>query len=126
MTALLAVAAGGAVGAVARWLVTGSLDRWLGAAFPFGTLAVNVLGSAAMGVLVGAAAHAWSPSPELRAALAAGVLGAFTTFSAFALDVVVLAERGAWLAACGYVAASVVLSIVGLVGGLYAVRWLLA
>ena len=126
MTALLAVAAGGAVGAVGRFLVTGGLGQWFGAAFPIGTLVVNVLGSAAMGVLVGAAAHAWSPSPELRAALAAGVLGAFTTFSAFALDVVVLAERGAWLAACGYVAASVTLSIVGLVGGLYAVRWLLA
>ena len=126
MTALLAVATGGAVGAVVRWLVTGAFGQWFGAAFPVGTLVVNVLGSAAMGVLVGAAEHAWSPGPELRAALAAGVLGAFTTFSAFALDVIVLAERGAWLAAGGYVAASVALSIVGLVGGLYAVRWLLA
>ena len=126
MTALLAVAAGGALGAAGRWLAMGAFGQWFGAGFPWGTLAVNTVGSFAMGALVEAAMHGWSPGPELRAALAAGVLGGFTTFSTFALDVVSLAERGAVLAAGGYVVASVVFSVAGLVGGIGAVRQLLA
>ena len=126
MTALLAVAAGGALGAAGRWLAMGAFGQWFGAGFPWGTLAVNTIGSFAMGALVEAAMHGWSPGPELRAALAAGVLGGFTTFSTFALDAVSLAERGAVLAAGGYVVASVVFSVAGLVGGIGAVRQLLA
>lgn len=126
MTALLAVAAGGALGAAGRWLTMGAFGQWFGAGFPWGTLAVNTVGSFAMGALVEAAMHGWSPGPELRAALAAGVLGGFTTFSTFALDAVSLAERGAVLAAGGYVVASVVFSVAGLVGGIGAVRQLLA
>lgn len=126
MTALLAVAAGGALGAAGRWLAMGAFGQWFGAGFPWGTLAVNTVGSFAMGALVEAAMHGWSPGPELRAALAAGVLGGFTTFSTFALDAVSLAERGAVLAAGGYVVASVVFSVAGLVGGIGAVRQLLA
>lgn len=126
MTVLLAVAAGGAVGAVGRYLAMSGIGHGLGAGFPWGTLAVNVLGCFAMGVLVEANALAWSPGPTVRAALAVGVLGAFTTFSAFSLDVVVLAERGRWIAAGGYVAASVALSVAGLVAGLRAARWVLA
>ena len=126
MTALLAVAAGGALGAAGRWLAMGAFGQWFGAGFPWGTLAVNTVGSFAMGALVEAAMHGWSPGPELRAALAAGVLGGFTTFSTFALDAVSLAERGAVLAAGGYVVASVVFSVAGLIGGIGAVRQLLA
>lgn len=126
MTALLAVAAGGALGAAGRWLAMGAFGQWFGAGFPWGTLAVNTVGSFAMGALVEAAMHGWSPGPELRAALAAGVLGGFTTFSTFALDAVSLAERGDVLAAGGYVVASVVFSVAGLVGGIGAVRQLLA
>ncbi len=126
MTALLAVAAGGAIGAAGRWLAMGAFGQWFGPGFPWGTLAVNTVGSFAMGALVEAAMHGWSPGPELRAALAAGVLGGFTTFSTFALDAVSLAERGAVLAAGGYVVASVVLSVAGLIGGIGAVRQLLA
>ena len=126
MSALLAVAAGGALGAAGRWVAVGAFDRWLGAGFPFGTLAVNILGSFAMGALVEAGLRGWSPSPELRAAVAAGVLGGFTTFSAFALDVAALTGRGAALAAGGYVVLSVVLSVAGLVAGAGVARWLLA
>ena len=126
MTALLAVAAGGALGAAGRWLAMGAFGQWFGAGFPWGTLAVNTVGSFAMGALVEAAMHGWSPGPELRAALAAGVLGGFTTFSTFALDAVSLAERGAVFAAGGYVVASVVFSVAGLIGGIGAVRQLLA
>ncbi len=123
LNTLLAVAAGGAVGAVARYLTMSAVGLWLGAAFPYGTVTVNMLGSFVLGVLVELSALVWSPSPELRAMLIIGVLGSFTTFSAFSLDVVVLYERGNY-AACGtYVAASIILSILGLLAGMHAVRW---
>ena len=125
MIPLAAIAAGGALGAVARFLVAGAVDRWLGAEFPHGTLAVNVLGSFAMGVLIGASAVAWSPSPELRAAIAIGLLGGFTTFSTFSFDVTVLTGRGEWAPAGVYIIASVFLSIGGLFAGLRAARWAL-
>lgn len=125
MIALAAIAAGGALGAVARFLVAGAVERWLGAEFPHGTLAVNVLGSFAMGVLIGVSAAAWSPSPELRAAIAIGLLGGFTTFSTFSLDVAALTGRGEWAPAGIYIMASVFLSIGGLFAGLRATRWAL-
>lgn len=125
MIPLAAIAAGGALGAVARFLVAGAVERWLGAEFPHGTLAVNVLGSFAMGVLIGASAVAWSPSPELRAAIAIGLLGGFTTFSTFSFDVTVLTGRGEWAPAGVYIIASVFLSIGGLFAGLRAARWAL-
>jgi CrcB protein len=118
------VAAGGAIGAVGRYLVMSGLGHWLGHGFPVGTLVVNVLGSLAMGALVELGALVWSPSPELRAMLVVGLLGSFTTFSTFSLDVVVLVGRGANFAAMGYIVASVVLSIAGLVLGMALVRGL--
>ena len=93
MSMVLAVAAGGAVGAVARYLMMSGVAAWLGTAFPWGTLGVNVLGCGIMGVVAGALATAWAPAPELRAFLAIGVLGGFTTFSAFSFDVASLFER---------------------------------
>lgn len=119
MKILLAVAAGGALGAVGRYLVMSQVGHWFGHGFPYGTLVVNVLGSLVMGLLVEAWALVWSPSPELRALLAVGVLGAFTTFSTFSLDTVVLYQRGALLSVGFYIAGSVVLSVAGLVAGLY-------
>jgi fluoride exporter len=108
---LAAVAFGGAVGAVARHLVAGQVALWTGLAFPFGTLTVNVAGSFVMGLIVESSALVWSPSPELRAFLTVGCLGAFTTFSAFSLDTVLLYERGDLLLCAVYVLASVVLSV---------------
>lgn len=125
MNTVLAVAAGGAIGAVGRYLVMSGVGHWLGHGFPIGTLVVNVLGSLAMGVLVELGALVWSPSPELRAMLVVGLLGSFTTFSTFSLDVVVLVQRGATLPAMGYIVASVVLSIAGLVLGMALVRGLI-
>ena len=87
MKILLAVAAGGALGAVGRYLVITQVGHWFGTGFPLGTIVVNVLGSFAMGLLIESAALFWSPSQELRALLAVGVLGAFTTFSTFSMDV---------------------------------------
>src|SRR5690606_31761018 len=92
---LLLVALGGAVGSALRHLVNLSALRLAGPGFPFGTLAVNLTGSFAMGVLVELIARRFGASNELRLFLMTGVLGGFTTFSAFSLDTAVLWERGA-------------------------------
>ncbi len=118
----LAVAAGGAIGALARYLLVGGFDLWLGAGFPMGTLAVNALGSFMIGVLIEVTALVWSPSPELRALLVVGVLGSFTTVSTFSLDVLVLFERGAAGQAAVYVLASVTLSLAGIYAGMRLLR----
>lgn len=124
MTALLLVVAGGGIGAGLRHLANIAAFRLLGVNFPWGTLAVNVIGGLLMGLLAGALAR---HAPEgganlLRLFLATGILGGFTTFSAFSLDVVELWERGAELAAAGYVLASVVGAIGALVAGLALAR----
>ncbi len=128
MRALAAIALGGALGSVARHLLGTHVAQWLGDGFPLGgaaggTLAVNVLGGFAMGVAVQALAQ--MAGPELRAFVTVGVLGGFTTFSAFALDAIVLVERGAPVLAATYVAASVGLAVLGLALGAAATRWLL-
>ncbi|MGQ0677525.1 MAG: fluoride efflux transporter CrcB [Rhodospirillales bacterium] len=126
MTTILAVAVGGAAGAVARYLVMGRVAHLVGAAFPWGTLAVNVLGCLAYGALAEIFARRWSPGGEVQALLTAGFLGGFTTFSAFSLDVYTLVEHGAPLQAAAYIAASVALSILGFFAGLHLFRLLLA
>jgi len=119
---ILAIAVGGAIGAVARHLVNVQAAALMGFGFPWGTLTVNILGSFLMGVLVETSALVWSADSAVRAMLAVGVLGAFTTFSTFSLDTIVLYERGQMGLAAGYVIASVVLSIGGLFAGLAVVR----
>jgi len=103
------VALGGALGALARYLTGVVALRVMGPGFPWGTLAVNVLGAFAMGMLVVALAH--KDATRLAPFLMTGVLGGFTTFSAFSLDAVAMMERGQVLLAGFYVAASVVLSL---------------
>jgi fluoride exporter len=114
-----AVSLGAVVGSLLRWAAGLWLNaRWSG--FPLGTLFVNCVG----GLLVGAVLF-WlerSPNELLRLLVVTGLLGGFTTFSAFSLDTVLLWERGAMLLAFGYVAGSVVLSIGGLLLGLALVR----
>lgn len=122
MKILLAIAVGGAIGAVARHLVSSQIGHLFGTAFPWGTLVVNVAGSFAMGLLVEIGALLWSPSAAVKALLATGFLGAFTTFSTYALDVAVLAEREAITGAVLYTVISVVLAIGGLFAGLHAAR----
>lgn len=119
---LLIVAAGGAIGASMRHLVGMAALRWAGPAFPWGTLTVNLAGSFLMGVLIELLARKAGVSPEVRLFAATGVLGGFTTFSAFSLDVVVLWERGALLAAAGYTLVSVVGAVAALFAGLAIVR----
>jgi CrcB protein len=119
---LLLVALGGAAGSAVRHLVNLAAMRLAGPAFPWGTLAVNVAGSFAMGLLVELIARRFGASAEMRLFLATGVLGGFTTFSAFSLDAVTLWERGATMAAAGYVFASVAVSIAALIAGLWLAR----
>ncbi|WP_366940579.1 fluoride efflux transporter CrcB [uncultured Rhodospira sp.] len=116
---MVAVAAGGAVGAVARYMVTSAVPRLLGHGFPWGTLVVNVVGSLLMGLLIDILARRWSAPVEARVFLVTGCLGAFTTFSTFSLDVVTLYERGALLPAALYVVGSVVAGVAALFAGLW-------
>ena len=120
MTAALAlVACGGAIGAVLRYASVAAVMRWAGPGFPYGTLTVNVAGSLAMGVLavwlLERGAGGWE---RLAPFLITGLLGGFTTFSAFSLDALYLLEKGRMAAAAGYVGGSVLLSIFGLWLGL--------
>ncbi len=124
--ACLFVAAGGALGAVGRYLVTAGATALLGSGFPWGTLAVNVAGSFLLGVLVALMSAAWTPPGDMRLFLVTGFLGAFTTFSAFSLDVVSGFERGSNSLAILYVVASVALSVLALLAGLRLMRLILA
>ncbi|MGE0846317.1 MAG: fluoride efflux transporter CrcB [Flavobacteriaceae bacterium] len=118
MHSLLYVAAGGALGASMRHLTGLAAMRLLGVGFPWGTLTVNIVGSFVMGLFIEALAVKFDGSAALRAFVATGFLGGFTTFSAFSLDVAVLWERGQHGLAAGYVGASVILSIAALFAGL--------
>jgi CrcB protein len=121
MRLILLVALGGGVGSVLRYGVNLAGYALVGAGFPWWTLAVNVLGSFAMG-LIAAFLLLRGGSDEWRALLATGVLGGFTTFSAFSLDFAELVERGEHLNAAGYAAASVALSIAAVFAGLSLAR----
>jgi fluoride exporter len=124
VTSFLIVFVGAGIGGALRHAVNLGCARACGIAFPWGTLAVNIVGSTIMGLLTGwlafKAGAAWGQ--PMRLFLTTGILGGFTTFSAFSLDAVLLFERGDGWVAAAYVAASVALSIGGLVAGLAAVR----
>lgn len=117
----LQVALGGALGASARYLAGLWIVRAVGhTPFPVAILTVNILGSFLMGVFVVAAAH--RGLTYLSPFVMTGILGGFTTFSAFSLEAVTLYQRGDLAGAATYVGASVVLSILGLVAGLWVAR----
>lgn len=126
MKTLLMVALGGAAGASGRYAVDVLATHFGSGAFPWGTFAVNAVGSFVLGSLAALMAFTWTPSAELRAFLVVGLLGGFTTFSAFSLDVVLLVERGRLALAAGYLLATVVASIGGLFAGLRLVRMALS
>lgn len=119
---LLATAVGGALGSLARHFLSTGVYNMTGSTFPWGIFTVNVLGGFAMGLIVELGALKLSYSPEMRAFLTTGILGGFTTFSAFSLDAALLIERGDWWAALLYMIGSVVLSVAALFGGLSLVR----
>lgn len=125
-SSILWVAAGGALGSIARYLSMVMIGQAVGLGFPWGTLFVNIVGSAVMGVLAELGALAWQPGPDLKLFLTVGILGGFTTFSTFSLDVAVLVERHSWLVAALYVGLSVTLSVAALFGAMAAVRQVVA
>lgn len=123
MMALLYVGVGGAVGSVARYLAMSVIGRLVPSQFPYGTLAVNVLGSFIMGVWIAAMANTLPErGRDLHLLFAVGVLGGFTTFSTFSLDVFYLAERGDYAQALIYISGSVIVSIAALAAGVFLVR----
>jgi CrcB protein len=126
MKLLLWAMVGGALGSCARHAVNVGFGRWLGAGgFPWWTLSVNIAGCLLMGALIEALALRFSGSQELRTFFATGVLGGFTTFSAFSLDFATLAGRSAHLQAGAYLVASVAASIAAFYFGLWLMRALL-
>ncbi|MBO6608770.1 fluoride efflux transporter CrcB [Altererythrobacter sp.] len=132
IAASLNVALGGAIGAVLRYQLGRGITHWLGpqvvTAFPWATLAANVIGSLAMGLLAGwLARHGGEQSnllvPEqARLLIGVGLLGGFTTFSAFSLEMMLLIERGQAITAFTYATVSVLAGLVGLYMGLIVIR----
>lgn len=119
MSNLLLVAAGGAIGAALRHLSGIAALRIMGAGFPWGTLFVNVLGSFIMGLFIAWMVKKTGVSNDMRLFVATGILGGFTTFSAFSLDVANMVERGAMGGAFIYIAASVIISLAAVFIGLW-------
>ncbi len=122
MPQILLVAIGGGIGASLRYLTNLGALRLLGANAFWATAGINIFGSFAMGLFIEWLASRNSGSPELRLFVTTGILGGFTTFSAFSLDFAVLFERGDVAQAFGYAAVSVIFSIAALFAGLYLAR----
>lgn len=115
---IVAIAIGGAAGAVARYLVDGWVSERTGGAFPFGTLVVNVSGAFLLGLLATLALDRSLLPAAIRPAVFVGFIGAYTTFSTWMLETWRLAEQDAWLGAVANIGGSVVLGLVALAAGI--------
>jgi fluoride exporter len=124
VTSYLLVFFGGGLGATLRHLINVTCARCIGTAFPYSTFIINITGSTVMGLVAGYLAFKGESSQPWRLFLMTGILGGYTTFSAFSLDTALLYERGEIGLAALYVVGSVVLSIAGLFAGLALVRHL--
>ncbi|QLC25802.1 fluoride efflux transporter CrcB [Parasphingopyxis algicola] len=122
MPHLFLVMAGGAIGAGLRFLLGRFALHQFGPGFPWGTLGANILGGLAMGVLAGLLARFGGGGEGWRLFVGIGILGGFTTFSAFSLETVNMIERGAMGLAAGYALVSVIASVAALFAGLWLVR----
>ena len=122
MKPYLVVFLGSGFGGMLRHGVNVIVPRWLGVAFPYSTLVVNIVGSMVLGLLAGYFAVKADPGQGWRLFLATGILGGFTTFSAFSLDAVLFYERGEIALGVLYVIASVLVSAIALFAGLALVR----
>ncbi|WP_250658349.1 fluoride efflux transporter CrcB [Alkalimarinus coralli] len=118
MLQVIAIALGGALGALSRYFVIGVMTDWLGKDFPFGTLCVNVVGSFFIGVLYIVIVQKMHVSPELKSILVVGFLGAFTTFSTFSLEAFNFISQGLLLNAVTYIVSSVILCILAVWAGI--------
>ena len=119
---LFAVAIGGAVGALSRYILTIGIGYLINSSFPYSTLVTNVVGSFALGSLTEITDFKLIPVEGVRSFLVVGILGSFTTFSAFSQDVIFLLERGALSLATLCVMLSVILSIAGIFRGMLIFR----
>lgn len=119
MQLVLAIAAGGALGAVGRHFVSGAVSKFTGIGFPFGTFTVNIVGSLLMGLLITLLAHKIDVSNQLRSFLAVGFLGSFTTFSTYSMETVLLVQRGDWSGAALYSIGSLIVGVLALLAGLW-------
>jgi CrcB protein len=119
---ILAVAIGGAIGSVTRYLVGIGSGKLFGVGFPWGTLIINVTGSFLMGAFVGLFEIKWDLPQVARVFLTVGICGGYTTFSTFSLDAWYLIERGQTAASTAYMLGSVVLSVAALVAALHLIR----
>ena len=119
---LLLVMLGGAIGSGARYLAGRATLAAFGPDYPWGTLAVNLIGGLLMGVLAGTVSRIGAGGETWRLLLGVGLLGGFTTFSAFSLDAMLMLERGDWAPALGYILASVIGSVLALAIGLQMTR----
>jgi CrcB protein len=120
------VAVGGALGTLARYVGMIGIGRWLGTDFPWAVFLINILGSVVIGVVAGLQALVLNNSDTVRAFVVVGLLGGFTTFSSFSLDIWLLVERGQIATAFIYAIGSVAIGVAGLAVGLYAVRFFAA
>lgn len=123
---LIFISAGGAIGAVGRYMLTVAATQWFGEPFPYGTMIVNIIGSFLLGVLLAAISLNWAPSIELRTFIQVGVLGAFTTFSTFSLDAYQLMAKGEYISSALYIGSTVIVGIVSLFIGIALVRQVFA
>jgi len=119
---IMAIAIGGALGAVSRYLVIGLVTDWLGKGFPYGTLLVNVIGSFLIGILYVVIVQKMHVSPELKSIMVVGFLGAFTTFSTFSLEAFNFINEGLVLNAITYILSSVILCIISVWAGVSAAK----
>jgi CrcB protein len=124
MQSYVLVFVGGGLGASLRHFINVVCAKCIGVSFPWGTLIINITGSTVMGLIAGYLAFKGGASQPWRLFLMTGILGGYTTFSAFSLDAATLYERGALELAAAYVLGSVVLSIAGLFAGLALIRYL--
>ena len=122
MFPLFSVFVGGGIGATLRYLTGMAALRLIGPGYPYGTLAANLIGGLAMGMLAGVLARAAHGGEHWRLFIGVGILGGYTTFSSFSLEVMLMLQRGEWLTGFGYIALSVVGAITALGAGLAVVR----
>ncbi len=122
MQTVLFVGAGGAIGAMGRFMLGRVIFQAMGPGYPWGTLAANIIGALALGILAELFALRLSAPHNVQAALTAGVLGGFTTFSAFSLETALMIERNEWMGAASYTAISVIACVGALFLGMAIVR----
>jgi len=125
MSIYIAIAVGGSMGAVSRYWMSTTTYQWLGMAFPYGTIAVNLLGSLLMGFLSVLLVYRLQVSEELRIGILSGFLGSFTTFSTFAIDTIELGMDDSLIKAMLYILLSVLLCVLGALAGLLAAKQLI-